>query len=218
MPSIVQTPSHVKAVILAEAAGQRSRENVVVTQTGTALESGTLLTQSGDAGAGTFAMAAGATGNPTSGAITVGSAAKPGTYRGRMTSATKFTLEDPKGVQVGSGTLGTAYNKGGLGFTLTAGGTAAVEGDEFTITLAVGTRKYSAYAANGANGPADAVLYNYLPAKTGDTKAVAFVRDCEVNRFELVGLDDKGQADLLEKGVIVRGTKDLPTISTPALT
>ena len=67
-----------------------------------------------------------------------------------MTSATKFTLEDPKGVQVGSGTLGTAYNKGGLGFTLTAGGTPAVEGDEFTITLAVGTRKYSAYAANGA--------------------------------------------------------------------
>lgn len=213
---LVSSP-RIRAVILAEAAGQRSRENVVVTQAGTALESGQLLTQTGDAGAGTFAMTAGSTGNPTAGAITVGAAAKPGVYIGTFTAATKFDVEDPDGVKIGTGTLGAAFSKAGVGVTLTAGGTAAEAGDSFTITLAIGTLKYVAYTASGAAGPADAVLYNYLPAKTGDTKAVAFVRDAELNRFELTGLDAAGQADLAKKGLIVRGTAGLPTNSTPAL-
>lgn len=217
MPSILQTPSHVKAVILAEAAGQRSRENIVVTQTGVALESGTLLTKV-DTGAGSFAMDAGATGNPTSGAITVGSAALPGKYTITFTAPTKFDVEAPNGVKIGSGTTGVPFNKGGLGFTLTAGGTAAVAGDTAAIAVAPGTGKYVPYTANGAAGPADAVLYNYLPAKTGDSKAVGFVRDAELNRYELVGLDVAATADLATKGLIVRGRGGLPGVSTPALT
>lgn len=213
---LLSTP-RIRAVIISEAAGQRSRENVVVTQSGTALESGTLLTQSGDAGAGSFAMTAGSTGNPTAGTIVVGAAAKQGVYRATFTAATKFDVEDPDGVRVGTGTTGVAFNKGGLTFTVTAGATPAVAGDEFTVTLAVGTLKYAPYTAAGAAGPADAVLYNYLPAKTGDTKAVAFVRDAELNRFELTGLDTTAQADLAKKGLIVRGTAGLPTNSTPAL-
>ena len=83
--------------------------------------------------------------------------------------------------------------------------------------MAAGSGKYVAYTAAGAAGPADAVLYNWLPAKTGDSDAVAFVRDAELNRFELTGLDAAGQADLAKKGLIVRGTAGLPTVSTPAL-
>lgn len=213
--SLISTP-RVKAVIISEASNQRSRENIVVTQTGTALASGTLLTKV-DAGAGAFAMDAGATGNPTAGAITIGAAAIPGVYVIEFTAATKFTVEDPNGKTIGTGTLGSAFSKAGVGVTLTAGATPAVAGDTATITVAAGSGKYIAYTANGAAGPADAVLYNWLPAKTGDAKAVGFVRDAELNRFELTGLDAAGQADLAEKGLIVRGTAGLPTVSTPAL-
>ena len=213
--SLTSTP-RVKAVIISEASNQRSRENITVTQTGTALASGTLLTKV-DAGAGTFAMDAGATGNPTAGTIVIGAAAIPGVYVIEFTAATKFTVEDPEGKTVGTGTLGTAFNKGGIGVTLTAGTTPAVAGDTATITVTAGSGKYIAYTANGAAGPADAVLYNWLPAKTGDSDAVAFVRDAELNRFELTGLDAAGQADLAKKGLIVRGTAGLPHVSTPAL-
>lgn len=213
---LVSAP-RVKAVIISEAAGQRSRENITVVQTGVALESGTLLTQTGDAGAGSFGVVSGSTGNPTAGSVTVGSAAKPGVYRGTFTAPTKYDLEDPDGVRIGSGTTGVAFNKGGVGVTITAGATPAVAGDEFTISIATGNLKYAAYTAAGAAGPADAVLYNWLPAKTGDSKAVGFVRDAELNRFELVGLDATGVADLAKKGLIVRGTAGLPSNSTPAL-
>ena len=214
--SLISTP-RVKAVIISEASNQRSRENIVVTQTGTALASGTLLTRAGDAGAATFAMGAGATGNPTAGTITVGAAATPGAYVVEFTAATKFTVEDPDGKTIGTGTLGSAFDKGGLSFTLTAGTTPAVAGDTATITVAAGNGKYVAYTANGAAGPADAVLYNWLPAKTGDSDAVAFTNDCELNRFELTGLDAPAEADLRKKGMKVRGTAGLPHVSTPAL-
>ena len=213
--SLISTP-RVKAVIISEASNQRSRENITVTQTGTALASGTLLTKV-DAGAGTFAMDAGATGNPTAGTIVIGAAAIPGAYVIEFTAATKFTVEDPTGKTIGTGTLGTAFNKAGVGVTLTAGATPAVAGDTATIAVAAGSGKYIAYTATGAAGPADAVLYNWLPAKTGDSKAVGFVRDAELNRHELTGLDAAGQADLAKKGLIVRGTAGLPTVSTPAL-
>ena len=213
--SLISTP-RVKAVIVSEASNQRSRENITVTQTGTALASGTLLTKV-DAGAGTFAMDAGATGNPTAGTIVIGAAAIPGVYVIAFTAATKFTVEDPNGKTIGTGTLGTAFNKGGIGVTLTAGTTPAVAGDTATITVAAGSGKYIAYTANGAAGPADAVLYNWLPAKTGDSDAVAFTNDCELNRFELTGLDAAAEADLRKKGMKVRGTAGLPHVSTPAL-
>ena len=205
-----------KLFVLGEASNQRSRDNIVVTQTGTAIESGTLLTRV-DTGTAAFAMDAGATGNPTSGSITVGAAAMAGAYVIEFTAATKFTVEAPDGTTIGTGTLGTAFNKGGLTFTLTAGGTAAVAGDTAKITVAAGTGKYIVYTANGAAGPADAILYQSLPAATGDARAVGFTRDCEVSRFELTGLDATGEAQLAQKGIIVRGNASVLGISTPAL-
>lgn len=208
----------IKAVILSEASGQRSRENIVVAQTGTEIVSGQIMTQAGDAATtGTAAAVAGNTGNPTFSAITVGAAGLPGVYNLQFTGATTFEVEGPDGKSIGTGKTGTAFNKGGLGFTVTAGGTAAVTGDAWTITVASGTGKWIPYTANGAAGPAMGVLYNYLPAATGDAKAVAFVRSAELNRYELTGLDAAAEADLAKVGLLVRGKAGALSISTPAL-
>jgi hypothetical protein len=203
--------------ILSEASAFRSRENGIVTQTGTEVKSGTLLTKVDTATTGSAAATAGNTGNPTFGTITVGAAGKPGAYKLTFTAATKFDVEDPDGVKIGSGTTGVAFSKSGVGFTLTAGGTPAVAGDEFTITVATGTGKYIPYTAAGAAGPADGICYTHLPAATGDAKAVVITDDCEVNRALLTGLDATGEADLRKRGIKVRGTAGLPTVSTPAL-
>ena len=204
------------AFVLSEGDGFISRENAVVTQTGTALKSGTILAQV-DTGTAAFAMDSGATGNPTAGTITVGAAALPGVYVVEFTAATKYDVEDPNGVRVGSGTLGSAFSKGGLGFTLTAGGTAAVAGDTAKITVATGTGKYVAYTASAAAGPAAAILYEGLPAKTGDSNAVVFTNDCEVNRALLTGLDATAEANLKALRIKVRGQSGLPYKATPAL-
>lgn len=202
--------------VLSEAEFFQSRENVVVTQTGTEIKSGTVLTKV-DTGAGTFALDAGVTGNPTCGAITAGAAAIPGVYVIEFTAATKFTVEDPNGVTIGTGATAVAFSKAGLGFTLTAGGTPAVAGDTAKITVAAGTGKYIAYTASGAAGSADAILYTYLPAATGDAKAVAFTDNCEVRRGALTGLDATAETQLRTRFIKVRGTASLDGVSTPAL-
>lgn len=202
--------------VLNEAPGMRSRSEVVLTQVGPAVKSGTVLTRA-DTGAATFAMDAGSTGNPTSGTITVGAAAVPGVYRIIFTAATAYTVEDPNGVLIDNGVLGSAFSGGGLAFTLTAGGTAAVANDTARITVAVGTNKYVPYTANRAAGPAEAILYNELSAATGDIKVVVFDADCEVRRGGLTGLDAAAEADLLQRGIKVRGKTGLRTNSTPAL-
>jgi hypothetical protein len=216
MPNhIYDTHKHVKPFVISEAPNGRSRDNGVVTQTGTEVVSGQLLAQA-DTGTAAFAMAAGSTGNPTSGVITVTGPALPGVYRGVFQSATRYQIETPEGVVVGLGNTGSAFTGSGLSFTLTAGGTPAVSGDQFTITVAAGTGKYVAYAANGTAGRAVAIAYNYLPVKTGDAVCVVFNADCEVNRFELTGLDAAAEADLARIGIKLRGRTTLG-ISTPTL-
>lgn len=214
MSALYPTPKLVDFV-LSEADGFLSRDNAVVTQTGTAIKSGTVLAKT-DTGTAAFAMVAGSTGTPTSGAITVGAAAIPGVYALEFTAATKFTVEDPSGVTIGTGTLGVAFSKAGLGFTLTAG-TAAVAGDTATVTVAAGTGAHVAYTAGAAAGPAVAILYTGLEAATGSAKAVVFNSNCEVSRAALTGLDATAEAQLRAIGIKVRGTSGMPSVSTPAL-
>ena len=216
MTTPLYTSPQIVDFVISEGDDFLSRDNAVVTQTGTAIKSGTILTQV-DTGAGAFAMDAGATGNPTSGAITVGAAAIPGAYVLTFTAATKFMVEAPNGVTIGTGTLGSAFSAGGLGFTLTAGGTAAVAGDTAKITVAAGTGKYIPYTAGGGAGVASAILYTGLGAATGDAKVVVFTQDIEVSRDKLTGLDATAEAQLRMVGIKVRGAASLPYVSTPAL-
>lgn len=215
MSNLYESPKIV-AFVLSEGDGFISRENATVTQTGTALKSGAILAQV-DAGAGVFAMDAGATGNPTAGTIVIGAAAIPGVYTVKFTAATKFDVQDPLGVLIGTGTLGSAFSKQGVGVTLTAGGTAAVAGDTATITVAAGSGKYIEYTASAAAGPAAGILYQSLPAHTGDVKAVVMTNDLEVNRALLTGLDATAEANLKALRIKVRGAASLPYITSPTL-
>lgn len=205
-----------KAVFISEATNQRSRDNISLLQGGVPLESGTLLTLL-TTGTGRFGMEANSQGNPTSSMVKVGASAPPGYYTIKFTSATKFTVVAPDGNTLGTGTMGTEFSKGDMTFTLTAGNVPTVDGDTGYIGVSTVTGKYLVYEANGAIGSADAVLLNSLPAYAGEVKAAALVRDAELNRFELVGLDDKAEKTLRAQGLIVRGTADLPHVSTPAL-
>lgn len=201
--------------ILSEANGQRSRENIVVAQDGDEVVSGTVLARVA-AGTATFTMSADATGNPTSGTVVVGGAAQGGNYVVEFTAPTKFTVEAPDGSTVGTGTVGTPFNKGGLTFTLAAGANAAVAGDTAAISVTVAGATYVPYEA-GVTGSAAGVLYNHLPAATGNTKAVGFVRDCEVKATALTGSTPAAVTSMAGLGIVVRADGPVGTIATPAL-
>ena len=160
-------------------------------------------------------MSSGSTGNPTIGTITVGATAAEGIYRIEFLTPTTFRLEGPTGAQVGSnGTLGSAFSAGGVGFTLTAGATAAVAGDEAVLDVTPPSDTYKPY--DGSKSAA-AVLYSHLPAVTGSTPAVAFTGDCEVKRSALIGLDAAGETNLAARGIKVRGKPGVLSVHTPAL-
>lgn len=213
MVSLVSNPKLADFVI-SEASAQRSRKNARILQTGVAVLSGTLLSAAA-AGQGAFERDDDATGNFTSSSVAVASAAQTGLYEIEFTSPTAFTVTAPDGSTVGTGATGTAFNTGGLTFTLTAGATAAVAGDRAYIAAVEATELYRPF--DTGTGDAIAILYNHLPAATGMSRAVVFDRDCEVNRHALTGLTDAAVAMLDAKGIRVRGTPNLGHVSTPAL-
>lgn len=139
---------------------------------------------------GTTAVAAALgtnTGNGTFGAITVG-AAQAGAYTVEFDDATHFIVADPTGKQVGHGTTGVAYNAGGLGFTITTGGTAFAPGDSFTVTVAAGTGLWVPCTKTATDGSqiAAGISFGLVDATLNDTPGAVVVRDCEVNTSELV--------------------------------
>lgn len=77
----------------------------------------------------------GNTGNGTMSNPSAQAGAMVGVYKVDFTSATAFTVTDPMGNVVGTGAVGTAFATQ-LGFTITAGATAFVAGDGFTINVA----------------------------------------------------------------------------------
>lgn len=73
-------------------------------------------------------------------APTVSSGAKLGVYRivctlGGATTASKWLITDPDGLEVGIATGDTAFSGSGLAFTITDSGTDPVVGEEFIITV-----------------------------------------------------------------------------------
>jgi hypothetical protein len=75
-----------------------------------------------------------------------------GVYQVRFSDATHFTVVDPNGKQLADGQTAVAYSDAGLGFAITAGGTAFVAGDGFDMTVTFNTIPVpNAYF----NGPGD---------------------------------------------------------------
>lgn len=200
---------HAGDFLISEANGTRSREEVTVVSGAGVLVAGTVLGKI-TKGAASAAAVAGNTGDGTMGAITVGGGAKVGTYRVTFiepaTNLGAFVVEDPDGINVGSGDVASAFSGGGLGFTISDGATDFAAGDQFVITVAAGSGKYKAYNDANTDGSevAAAILYAGMDATAADAAAVVIARDAEVVNAYLTGIDAAGSADLAARGIIVR--------------
>ncbi|MDB5822178.1 MAG: putative phage protein [Herminiimonas sp.] len=183
----LQEALHNGGFIVSEANGHLSRDTVTLTGAAVVL-AGTVL---GQQTTGTTAAAAALgtnTGNGTFGAITVAAPAQPGAYSVEFDDATHFVVSAPNGQEVGHGTTGVAFSAGGVGFTITAGGTAFVPGDSFTVTVAAGAGKTAPLSLTAADGTVNAVgiLFGTKDVTLADKPAVAMTRNCEVNASELI--------------------------------
>lgn len=198
--------------LVSEAGGFRSRDAITVLS-GQDLVAGQVLGKV-TLGAGTFAALGTNVGACTCGTITVALGVVAGIYKIVMlaTSATgAFVVEDPDGKIVGHGNVGTAFSAGGLGFTISNGGTNTV-GDSYKITIAAGSGKYVKVDPEGTDGRHKAVgiLLAAVDASAADKAGVAFLRDCEVNK-DMLDFDDldageiaTAVAELAVLGIIVR--------------
>ena len=128
-----------------------SRDNIVIAKGSGLLLSGTVLGLLA-VGAALASLEVDNTGNGTIAAGAVGAGAQIGTYRIVFTSDTAFNVTDPSGDAVGSGTVGTAFNTGGVAFTITAGATAFAAGDEGAVTIDPGSGKYVPFDPAGTGG------------------------------------------------------------------
>lgn len=122
------------------------------------------------------------TGNGTVGTLSATSAAANGVYSLVATSATVFSVTNPEGVAMPNATVGTAYSQSGLAFTITAGGTAFVAGDSFTLEYAdsIGNFILSVKTATDGSQTPCAILADYSDASAGPVTAGAYVM-AEVN-------------------------------------
>lgn len=111
---------------------------------------------------------------------------KDGRYVGVASAATKVDWTDPDGQQIGVSTHGTLFAKGGIRFTITAGGTPNVVGDTFYVDVAADHADfhYVAFDQDGTDGSEIPVAYSIYAVETGvgETKeAAAIVRMAELN-------------------------------------
>lgn len=91
------------------------------------------------------------TGNGTFGSIApVTVPTQIGVYSLVFTAATAFTVTAPDGA-TSTGSTGVAFSAMGIGFTITAGGTAFVAGDSFAVTTTAAVGKPTAAAVAGTN-------------------------------------------------------------------
>lgn len=220
MTIVLTEVRHSGGYLVSEAVAERSRDQVTLLQqtyseAPNVTPAGTILGEVLDGTSGTYAANAGNTGNFTCSAITLGQGVEEGVYGIEFIAPTVFNVTNPAGELVGEGATGVAFNKGGLEFTLTAGGTAAVAGDGATITIAANANvglfnALSLTAADGTQIPA-AILYNTTYAGDGNVAVAVHTRDCEVNGSELVypaGATDNQiaaiNAQLKTLGIVVR--------------
>ncbi len=206
---------HAEDFIVSEAQGSYSRDAVTVLS-GQTLKAGHVVGKVA-LGAGSSAAKAGNTGDGAMGAITVGAGAKVGAYKLTIiepaSDAGQFIVEDPDGVNVGSGTVAVAFTGGGISFTLADGSVNFISGDQFTITVAAGrgTVKEGNPATTDGSAVVAGVLCSAVDASAADKPGVMLVRVAEVNGAELYwfsgasgGNKTTGKAGLATLGVVAR--------------
>ncbi|SEJ21540.1 Bacteriophage lambda head decoration protein D [Azotobacter beijerinckii] len=117
------------------------------------------------------------TGNGTLGSISVGSAVETGSYVLTATAATTFSVTNPEGVVIGTATAGTPFANAEINFTITAGATAFVAGDKFTINVfdAVGTYVACVRTASDGSQVPVAILADDADASAGPVTAGGYL-------------------------------------------
>ncbi len=170
-------------------AALRYSRDLMTVLSGQNLASGTVVGKV-KVGTVTAAAAAGNTGDGTIGTLSAGTGAKDGVYKVTFiepgTDLGTFEVEDPDGVVVGTGVVGTAF-AGEVNFTITDGAADFVAGDQFDVTVAAGTGKVKASPDTASDGSEVAVgiLLNAVDASAEDTKGVIIARDAIVSRAAL---------------------------------
>ncbi|AQS88265.1 phage protein Gp19 [Neoasaia chiangmaiensis NBRC 101099] len=174
------------AFLVREANGFLSRdEGVLVNETSAPISfEGGLILSSATSVTGEFTFNEGNTGNGTIGAISVATGTAPANYSIEFTDATDFTVTAPDGSVIGTGTAGTAFSGGGLGFTVTAGSTPFVAGDGFTIVV-VATSEPQYVPYTGAANAVGVLFNRRIVEAESASKVTVISRMAEVNGAEL---------------------------------
>lgn len=173
--------------------GRMSRKAVTIAS-GQSLKSGTVLGKI-SLGAATATAFSGNTGNGVCGDVTVGAGAKVGIYKLTViepaSDAGAFMVEDPDGVQVGVGDIGTAFTGGGLSFTLADGLTDFAAGDGFDIAVAEGTGQYNGLDDDATDGSAVAagILVEDVDATDAAVDGVMVFKDARIDTRGLTWVD-----------------------------
>lgn len=117
------------------------------------------------------------TGNGSVGSISVEDAAPLGAYTLTATAATTFSVTDPEGTALAEATVGTAYTSDDLNFTITAGATAFVAGDSFTLTVvdAIGTFTECVKTATDGSQTPVAVLVDDVDASAAPVEGSGYM-------------------------------------------
>lgn len=151
-------------------------------------------------GAGSSAPKGGNTGNGAMGAVTPSAPAKAGVYKLTIVepgaNAGIFTVTDPDGIELATGTVGVAYNNGGLAFTLADGATDFISGDQFDITVAAGAESTTPKAGNVGNGVMGVVTVGG-GARSGTYRLVMNNSTTDGATFSVVNPNGRRLADAL---------------------
>lgn len=189
MPQVLNERRRPGEAIMSEAEFHRSRDNLIVAASQD-IEANSLLAKVAVVAAVAAVVTYG-TGNTGNATIAMGNPAvttkvKDGRYKGVAVDATHVRWEDPDGKEIGVSTHGAAFQKGGVSFTITAGGAANVANDEFYIDIAADGEDFAHVAYNpvGTDGSDVPVAYSPYPVVTpaGKTgKTASLTRSSQLN-------------------------------------
>ncbi|MDE8344638.1 MAG: head decoration protein [Acidocella sp.] len=174
------------AFMISEANGDLSKDTGYMdnsTGSDVLFEGGLVIVQ---ATAGVVTSTAGTnTGTGTVGSLSVLNPSELGAYKLTATSATVFNVTAPSGDVIGNATVGVAFAGPQVGFTITAGGTAFVAGDSFTLNVTEQTGAWQSWTGGTITTPIG-ILYNRVWVEAGNFRKIAVVRrNAEVNQSEL---------------------------------
>ncbi|MEX1185315.1 MAG: head decoration protein [Gemmatimonadaceae bacterium] len=180
MPASFASASYSPDRLLAGEIPLKSRKATLLSGEASRLR-GAVLGKKATAGTIAGAAAAGNTGDGTIGTLSVAGRAKEGVYVATFVEPTtnlgSFIVEDPDGINVGRGVVGTAFS-GPVVFTISDGATDFVAGDRFLITVSAVTYKYlrSASAATDGSERPVAILAEDCDATSADAECLVYER------------------------------------------